>query len=82
MSHLSTLIRRVKSGEDHGYGPVFEQAVINLMEYIILWDDHTKSEKFEAIQLYDLHRGKLTGKTMPSHLNRLVKTDEIRAGLG
>lgn len=84
MSHLSTIIERVKRRaefQDREPDPMFEQAVINLMEYLDAWDDYTAEELNEALVLYDKYRPICTGKQMPSHVKRLEEADEIRIEL-
>ena len=84
MSHLSTLISRVKHHGVKEYfksDPIFEQAVINLMEYLEGYPEEiTSEEKAEALELYDKHRDDIAGKLMPSHKKRLSQADEIRSG--
>ena len=81
MSHLSTIISRVKRRvEIEDYDSLFEQAVINLMEYLESWYDVTDKERTEAIELYDKMRPKCSGKGMSSH-KRLKYADEIRGNI-
>lgn len=84
MSHLSTIISRVKGKEHYSEQDLkedilFEQAIINLMEYLKSWKDYTAEEKAEAIRLYDKHRNTISGNRMPSHRQRLKEADVIRA---
>ena len=84
MSHLSNVIHRVKSRSKFSnpqQDGLFEQAIINLMEYLDTWTDATETEKKEAIQLYDQFRPLINGKGMPSHKDRLDNADLIRVGL-
>jgi len=61
MSHLSTIINRVKNRLEEVYkgdpkkagkDSLFRQAVNNLSEYIESWDDFTEEEQEEADMLY------------------------------
>jgi hypothetical protein len=91
MSHLSTIIERVKrrlevydkSDDPQAVysDPLFEQSVINLMEYNAAWQDQTPQEAEESVRLYDKHRQFLKGKEMPSHEQRLERADIIRAAI-
>jgi hypothetical protein len=86
MSHLSTIIYRVKRcieqlGPQAVKEPLFEQAVINLMEYLEAWTDAEPEEREEAMTLYDEWRPKLYGRGMPSHRQRLREADVIRANI-
>ena len=84
MSHLSAVISRVKTRagfENPQEDALFEQAVINLMEYLESWTDATETEKKDAIQLYDKFRPLIKGKGMPSHKDRLDNADLIRVSL-
>lgn len=79
MSHLSTLIHRVKGREEiKDYGSLYEQAVINLMEYADDGDDITPEELAEAKELYDTHRPRLTGTKTKSHKERIKDADRVR----
>lgn len=78
MSHLSTIISRVKHGSDDLNSPIFEQAVINLMEYMGENGDYSPDEKREAVELYDKYRPLIKGAGMPSHKKRLHEADMIR----
>lgn len=83
-SHLTTLIDRVKrraTHQNYARDPLFEQEVINLMEYQQTWSDYNEDEKAEATILYDKYRPELTGKAMPSHKERLATADAIRRSL-
>jgi len=65
MSHLSTIIQRVKNRlEVYGGDPqeasrdsLFKQSINNLKEYQDAWKDYTPEEKKEADFLYDKHIG-------------------------
>jgi len=89
MSHLSTIISRVRHKvrvynnnlEEVSQDSIFEQAVINLMEYLKAWKDMSALEINEAKGLYDLYRPYLNDKGMPSHAQRLKEADTIRLGL-
>ncbi len=89
MSHLSTIIERVNHREqvykDDKKGlyedSLFEQSVINLMEYNEAWQDQTPHEVITAMKLYDKHRPMLKGKGMSSHAQRLIEADKIRKTL-
>jgi hypothetical protein len=82
-SHLTTIINRVKQrsgvtatgNEDY----LYEQAVINLMEYLDNTSDMDASEEelLAALSLYELHRKNVTGKCAPSHQARLKHADAI-----
>lgn len=83
-SHLSTIIQRVKGRltfQNREEDAIFEQAVINLMEYLGAWNDATKEEISKAIELYDKYRPELTGRGMPSHKARLKEADKLRLNL-
>ena len=83
MSHLSTIIHRVKRRvEDNDLNAMFEQAIINLMEYIKAWDDYEDKEKKEAIELYDKYRFEASFDKMPSHKQRIKEADKIRGIIG
>jgi len=80
MSHLSTIINRVNHRVIlQDYGSLFEQAVINLMEYIEAWTDATYGEIEEAKRLFDLHEGKVKANFPVSHKQRIAHAREIRA---
>ena len=63
MSHLTTIINRVKHAEgvykDDFEGMtrdlMFRQSVANLREYQELWKDQTQEEVVEANRLYSLY---------------------------
>ena len=88
MSHLSTVISRVRhkiriygNATDAAQDSIFEQAVLNLMEYIKEWRDMSALEINEAKGLYDLYSPYLSGKGMPNHAQRLKEANIIRLGL-
>jgi hypothetical protein len=82
-SHLTTIINRVKHRAkvaaigDKDY--LYEQAVINLMEYLdnIPDTDASTEEVLDALQLYSQHRKNVTGECAPSHQERLKHADTI-----
>lgn len=80
MSHLSTIISRVENRDSAD--SLFEQAVINLMEYIKAWTDYSPEEKQKAIELFDKNRISINGSKLPSHPARLKEADLFRASLG
>ena len=63
MSHLTTIINRIKHAEemykDDFKGMtkdlMFQQAVANLKEYQDAWTDQTQEEVIEADRLYSLY---------------------------
>lgn len=86
MSHLSTIIGRIRNKEmAYEQEPnellndtLFEQAIINLMEYMEYAKDVTAEERELAVILYDKYRPLLKGKGMPSHKQRLKDADKVR----
>lgn len=81
MSHLSTIIGRVKRDAERCDfdSPRFEQDLINLMEYVEAWTDYTPEEKEEAIRLFGELRSNLdvTKSQVPSHRMRIGQAFEI-----
>ncbi len=80
MSHLSSIIDRVKHAANHGgESSRFEQALINLMEYIEAWTDYSHDEKEEAIELFGKYRNELdvTKTQVSSHRMRIGRAFEI-----
>ena len=55
MSHLSTIIDRVKrrmDSPDRAKDRLFIQSVCNLREYVLLWTNYTEEERKEAAILF------------------------------
>ncbi|MCW4048070.1 MAG: hypothetical protein NWE99_11020 [Candidatus Bathyarchaeota archaeon] len=55
MSHLSTLIQRVRDDEA-AFGYAEKEHLINLAEYIVTWRDYSKLEEREAVAILAKYR--------------------------
>jgi len=65
MSHLSTIISRVKHREkmpNFLNDSLFWQSIVNLQEYQEAWNDFTKEEQEEADKLFTKYRDKMPKK--------------------